>query len=57
MTAIALMAEKLRQELQARDVEMSLLACIQIIRTVIDHASEVAKQVKDLETSEMGKQR
>jgi hypothetical protein len=56
MTAIALMADKLNQELQDRGIfSIGRNDCVEIVRNVIDHASEVEKQVKDLQTSEMGK--
>lgn len=44
MTAIDIMAEKLDQELQERGVLLvARTDCVEIIRSVIDHASEVAK--------------
>jgi hypothetical protein len=47
MSAIDIMAEKLDQELQERGVLLvSRADCIEIIRSVIDHASEVAKAAK-----------
>jgi hypothetical protein len=43
MTAIDIMAHKLDQELQERGVLLvSRADCVEIIRSVIDHASQIA---------------
>lgn len=45
MTAIAIMAEKLDQELQDRGIfGVGHADCLRIVRNMIDHASEVAEE-------------
>lgn len=53
MTAIDIMADKLDQELQARGVfGIGRADCVEIIRSVIDHASEVAEKAMEQSESE-----
>ena len=48
MTAIDIMAHKLDQELQDRGVLLvSRADCVEIIRSVIDHASELSHKMAD----------
>jgi len=53
MSAIILMAENLREELKARGIEIDSLACIHVVRSMIDHASALADRTAERQQAEV----